>query len=190
MSNLLEIVRLRSKASGDKKNKIPVMVDDISVNPDTAPYLVSSSKGHVWVEKAHPGDVIKAAVRHGVVPGEIFMSVVEEIAARGLADEWGNVQPFTEAGFSAAVAHLESYDLVEVEVLVPLTGKGRTPRPLWLGTRAHDFPVRPCSWLHDGWAVVVPKDRAFVGALGHITSKDIVVIVHNASRGVAILHGE
>ena len=190
MSNLLEVVRFHSKSLEGLTGKIPLMVDDISVTPDTAPYLVSSSKGLVWIEKAHSGDKIKAAIQREVIPGNVFMSVISEIASRGLIDEWGNVQPFTEAGFLAAVAHLDFYGLSDIEVLVPPTGKGQSLRPLWLGMRAHDFPVRPCSWLRDGWAVIVPKDRSFVGTLGHITARDVVVVVHNASRGVAILHGD
>jgi len=188
MSNLLDVVRLQGK-SGEEKGKIPLMVDDIGVNPETAPYLVSSTKDLVWIEKAHPGNKIKAAVRHGMVPGEIFWAVIEVVAARSRADQWGSVLPYTAAGLKAATDYLDFYGLIDMEVLVPLEGKDKPKRPYWLSAKVLDLPIRPCSWIPDGWVVLVPRDRSFVGTIGHLTNKDAVVIVHNASRGIAILNG-
>jgi hypothetical protein len=182
MSNLLEVVRFRDSG------KMPLLIDDILVNPETAPYLVSSTQGLVWVEKAGTGNKIRAAVNHDKIPpGHLFFSVIQEVAARSRSDSWGSVRPFTREGLKEAVAYLNFYELLDFELLVSSWSKDENSG-FGLGEDSLDIPVCSCSWLPKGWAVLVPRDRSFVGTLGHLSNYRTIVIVHNASRGIAILN--
>ena len=50
--------------------------------------------------------------------------------------------------------------------------------------------MRLSSWVPDKCAIVVPRDREFVGVLGHLDPKSMVVCVHNPSRGMAVARVE
>ena len=198
MSNLLQVIRVHPKAATQKGN-IPLIME-FHVTKETAPYLVTSSEGLMWIENPHPGDVVKAAIREIPTPGQLFWAMALSVAHRGLRDEWGNVQPFSKGGVIAATMHLEDYDLGELEILVPrirvqekdeegnVIEDGKIPyqRPDWLHPDILGFPVRPTSWIPDDCAVVVPKDREFVGLLNHITPKKIAAVAHNPSRSIAV----
>lgn len=192
MSNLLQVVRVRPKAAV-KKGNVPLIME-FHIPPETAPYLVTSSEGLLWIESPHPGDIVKAAVREIESPGDLFWAMTLSVAHRGKRDEWGNVHPFTKEGMLAAAAHVEDYDLGELEILAPRVRvqetdeDGKTPyqRPDWLHHDILGYPVRPTSWIPDDCAVVVPKDRDFVGLLSHITSKKVAAVSHNPSRSIAI----
>jgi len=179
MSNLLQVAKFNTKVM-KKKGALPLMVE-FNVAPESAPFLVTSSQAVVWVEEAHPGDLVKAAVRVAT-PGDLFTEIIRAVARRGLADQWGNVHPFTLKGLEAAMQHLQSYDFHELEILAAPVKK-QSSRPAWL--RA--LPVRPASWVPTKWVVVVPKDREYVGLIGHLDPKHLVSVVHNASRGMAII---
>jgi hypothetical protein len=126
-------------------------------------------------------------------PGILFAEMLVALIERSVRDEWGSVQPYTEAGLREAVKHVETYDLEDLEILVPRLRPENSPggpqeRPGWLKDVLVDLELspRPTSWLPDNCAVVVPRDRNFVGVLGHLSPKHIMAIIHNASRGVAI----
>ena len=193
MSNLLQVVKMQAQAM-QKKSTIPVMVE-FQVNPDCAPFLVSGSKEMIWVDEAHPGDIVKAAPRRGVTPGELFLGVVNAVAKRGIDAKWGNVHPFTNAGVSAAIEYVSSFDLDNLEILVPRVRdeknkEGAFQRPDWLSAGNYGMPVRPTGWLPDNCAVVVPRDREFVGMIGHLGAGIAVIVVHNAARGIAVARGD
>ena len=184
MSNLLLVTKLQSAALQKKKAAIPLMVE-VPVDPQTAPYLVSSTSSMVWVEGPHPGNVIKAAVRHNVTPATLFMEVLDKVVFRGDQDSWGNIFPFTLDGVMGAVDYVKSFDLDELEVLIPRTGVKKDAeyeRPDWLSPEKIKLPLRPTLWLPKDCAVVLPKDRELVGVLGHLTNKAVIVVVHNACR--------
>lgn len=181
MSNLLQVIRFQTEAM-KKKGTMPLMME-FQISDETAPYLVTSSNAVLWVEKPHPGGLIKAAVRVAT-PGDIFQEMVKAVADRGERDEWGNVHPFTLKGLDAAMDHLRYYDLHEMEVLAAPSEK-KIDRPEWLRT----LPVRPASWVPKRWVIIVPKDRDYVGIFGHLSGKHVVGVTHNASRCIAILRG-
>lgn len=189
MSNLLQVVKIRIP----KDKSIPVMAE-FPVNPECAPFLVSSSKGLIWVDVAHPGDVVKAAPRQGVTPAVLFAEVVDAVQARGLELQWGNVHPLNENGVRAAIQHVKSFDLGELEALVPRVREEKDEqekftRPDWLTTDNFGLPFRPSSWVADDCVVIVPKDREFVGMVGRVGHGAFVVVIHNASRGIAVARG-
>jgi hypothetical protein len=209
MSHLLVVTRLQSKAM-QRKGTVPLMLE-YGVSDETAPYLVSSSSSVMWVNEAHPGSIVKAAVRQMAL-GDFFREVVEAITAMGHEMQWGNVQPLTLEGLRAAVEHVEFYEQGPVELLTPRAHQADddadddddgeaeegSPRvepvdlmPPELRPLIEDIglPFRPSSWVPEGTIVVVPKDRSFVGVVSRVTTKKIAGVIHNAARGIAIARG-
>ena len=188
MSNLLQVVRLNDKEM--KKGVLPLMME-VPVDPTLTPILVSSSTSLLWVEEAHPGNVVKAAVRQITSPGEVFKEVLLKVEERSLRDEWGSTNPYSEEGVKEALKYLAFYELGDVELLVPFQRAadhkgGLYHRPEWLKTEAFNVPLRPTSWVPDDCVVAVPLDRDFVGTIAHLNPRTVVVVVHNASRGIAM----
>ena len=176
MSNLLEVIRFNAPLG----KKRPLLVE-VPVNPELAPYLVTSSTAVLWVDECHPGGLVKAAVRK-VAPGALFREILEAVILRGLQDGWENVHPYTEAGLAAAIQHLEYYDLENFIVLAP---PGQAPA--WLNPEEQGTPVRPSSWVPEGTCVIIPRDLTFVGMLGHLDAHYVVAVVHNACRSICVL---
>jgi hypothetical protein len=183
MSNLLDVTRI-SKSSLPKKGQ--VMALECEVSPETAPYIVTSSKGLTWVGHASAENKVTAAVRLGCHPEMFFKDVVEAVHTAGQAWKWGNVLPMTREGMQEALDHVLEYDLGDVEILIP-TAVNEQDREIAALASHFDYATRPCSWLPGDIAVVVPKDRGFVGLVYRVTSSDMVGLVHNAARGMAIV---
>lgn len=158
------------------KGKNPLMME-FPVNPETSPFLVSAAGKSqlLWIPQSK-GSTIRAGVRYGGDHSTINSSITREIALVGHQNDWGNVHPFSSKGFEEAVAYLNYYGFDELEVL-----SGSPTLPF-----SDDISVTRCDWLKVGCAVVVPKDRAFVGVITPV-GKGYAVLVHNPSRGVAIL---
>ena len=188
MSHLVPVNPLRSEAV--RQGKTPVMME-FSVNPELAPFLVTSSTGMLWVGEAHPGNIVKAAVRPIPDLGEFFRDAVDAVAALGQGAQWGNVHPLTPEGLDAAIEHVTFYDLPDLELLIPIPpkvqeGETKPPKPFW---RSAGIPIRPTSWLPQDCLVVVPKNRDYVGMVGRLTPKAYVGVIHNASRSLGIVRG-
>lgn len=165
---------------------------ELPVSPETAPYLVSTSKGTLWVDHTSSNGFIRAAVRPGCKPGDLFREALEQIKGRGMTDSWGNVHTFTEDGVQGAIDHVAYYGLTDIELMVaPKRTKkgteGGTGHPEWLkkwGVHPH-----PSSWVPDNCVVVLPKNREYVGVLRLVSPRCYAMVVHNASRGVGIAWG-
>lgn len=215
MAHLLSVHRLKSSAM-QRRSNTPLLIE-FHVNEETAPYLVSSSAGVMWIDEPHPNNIIKAAVRD-VLPGEFFAEVIEAVQIMGRQMQWGNVQPLTIEGIREAVAHVEFYELGPVELLTPRAHKN-VPDEEDLETDSNEgegeslptarrvdpvdlmppelrplieetgLPFRPSSWVPEGTIVVVPRDRSYVGLLSKVTANKIAAVVHNAARGIAIAYG-
>ena len=185
MSNLLQIVRLQPSKVGKKEKPKTPLIMEYPVHADTAPYLVTSSTGTLWVEEPHPGGVVKAAVRQ-VAPGILSAEILAAVIKRGLQDQWGSVHFFTEKGLRAAIAHVESYDLTDLVVLVQRESAAAYPK--WLKATLAELDILPKTavWVPPGSAVVIPRDRTLVGAMVHVDAKSVTAVVHNAARGIGI----
>lgn len=174
--NLLNVVRTDS--FGPRKGGVPLMVE-FRVNPETAPFLVSSTRSFVWVTPKN--DRVRAAIRplgDGGIEG-VLRDLVVAIADTGAAGRWDNVHPYSPTGLAAARAHLAYYDLKETGV-VAHPDTDTTP------LRVADDAVARATWVPMGWAVVLPTDREFVGFL--VTSENrYLVVAHNTSRAVAVV---
>lgn len=185
MSHLLFVTRWGSEAVA--KGGDPLCIE-FPVNPETAPYLVTSLHGLRWVERHSVTETPKAeAVVRSMVrdttPEEVFTQVVNEVKKAGIKQKWGNVLPLTPAGFVAAQEYLASYELTEVDVLAPLSPTD----PARMFLKQMEKPYQPCAWMPGGTLAVVPKDRSFVGVVGMITQKKLAGVIHNAARSIALL---
>lgn len=170
MTDLLK--RLPMKTKG----KNPLMME-FPVNPETSPYLVTAagSSRLLWIPNPK-GSTVRAGVRYSGDQDTIFNMIAKEIALVGTQNNWGNVHPFTDQGLRKAAEYLKYYGFEDLDVLC-----GSSSLPF-----STDFTVHHCKWLAEGCAVLVPKDRAFVGVLSPV-GKGYAVLVHNPSRGVAVL---
>jgi hypothetical protein len=176
-SNLLEVHNFDETLKKTRKGKVAPQLMEFQVNPELAPFLVSSTRSVVWVEHTSKSETVRAAVRK--IQG-IQVDIVAAVAEAGRDLAWGNVQDLTTEGVLACVEHLNYFGLDELEILVaPDTD-----------TAGVEFPVTPtiASWLPLDTVVVLPIDRGFVGSLGTIGQHKAVAVVHNASRGMAIAH--
>tara|TARA_X000000950_G_C13917704_1_gene661826 strand:- start:530 stop:1048 length:519 start_codon:yes stop_codon:yes gene_type:complete len=169
------VSELLKDLSLNTKGKNPLMME-FPVNPETSPYLVTAAGKSrlIWIPASN--GKIKAGVRYMGDRGAINLAIVREIALVGLKNDWGNVHPFSLAGLSKAVEHLSYYGFTEVDILC---GSDTLP----FSTK---HSVIKCDWLNEGCAILLPKDRAFVGVISSI-GKGYAALVHNPSRGVAIL---
>ncbi len=164
----------------DMGSKTPLMVE-VQVNRDLAPYLVTSSKSALWIDRPHPNSCVRAAVRAGDLE-EHCQLLVQEIALKGDLEGWGNCHPLSAAGVEAAIEHLGYYGLSDVEVLFSSATKT-------VGV-PEGVPVGEALWVPPGWAVVVPVDRGFVGTTLCFKEDRLATVVHNAARAVAVLIGD
>jgi hypothetical protein len=150
---------------------------ELPVHPDTAPYLVTSNKGMLWIDNSFSGSFVRSAVlreRWGDSVGHVtYEAIVRCIVQRGRELSWGNQFPATAVGLRGAREYLRSYDLVDCDLL---TGKG-----VALGEGMG------CLWVPEGCAVLVPRDRSYLGIVGTLGDGAHTVMVHNPSRGMAVL---
>jgi hypothetical protein len=187
-----------------KVNRLPVRRDnpllmEFEVQPKTAPYLVTSTKSVMWISEpmaatpelwpqGTPENVVRVAVRPGLTRslGDFFWEVTQVVENTGRELEWGNVHPFTEEGIALAVDHVAYYELGDLCLLIP-----RDESSLPLKDIAMDLGLlpQPCSWLPADTALVVPKNREYVGFLGLLGRKGAVGLVHNAARSIGVARG-
>ena len=156
------------------------MLDQVpaSDDPDAGPFLITSSKDVMWVERAFPGGFLRVAVRK-VSPEGLFRTLIEAVAQKGSELEWGNVvKDPSHKGMTKAIEHLHYYGFEDLELLHSDKFKP---------TNVVGIPATPVEWLPEGWGVLVPKDRSYVGTVYDHGDGVVGAVLHNASRGVAIL---
>lgn len=175
-SSLLETVSYESAMKRTVKGLIAPEVVEFSVNPELVPFLVSSTRAMLWVDKCSADGMIKCGVRlRKGIEAEALAAIVE----RGESAQWGNIHPLTTAGIEACVQHLLNYDLTDVEALV-------SPRMNLEEVSFGTVPIVRAAWVPLDAVVVLPVDRSFVGTLGVFDAERALAVVHNASRGVAV----
>lgn len=183
MSNTSDLLHLVKFEQADlRKEHIPLLME-FQVNPETAPYLVSSSASVMWIRRAH-GERVRAAVREVDIP-TYSRAVVTEVFHMGQQTQWGNTTELSLEGVEACVAHLQSYGLDKVVILthpkVPWGNWGVDIAEPW-----EDKDIIEASWLPGGMVVVVPEDRGFLGTIWRVGDDRLLSVVHNASRGMAV----
>ena len=160
--------------------KVPLLIEVPVQEELDGPFLVSSGGAFLWVNDKFPTGNLRAAVRKA--PREfLFREALERISEKSQALSWGSVNEPTKDGVEKTLSHLESYGFTEVEVLC---GDGFDSNLLPEGVQSSDE-----VWVPKGWAVVLPKDKAFVGTLFDFGQERHSIVIHNASRGVGIIRG-
>jgi len=187
-SSLLRVMTYEKRENVHREGSVPLMME-FPVSPELAPFLVSSSKATLWVNPRRPS--VKAATREIKSLTAYFWEVVRAVIMKGRALEWGNVHPLSKAGLQAAIDHVRSYDLSDLEVLAhPDVDWGKVHKdweveegsiPLTL----LGLPLQPAPWLPKSTVVVVPRDRDFVG-FALLFQERVASVVHNASRGIGV----
>lgn len=169
--NLLDIVAL----SPDSNSK-QLTLEDIQVNPELAPYLVSSSKAVTWVPHASRKNTVRTAVRHrDGIEAELVAATIE----MGSEAAWGNVHPLTTEGVMACLEHVSGYIDGPLEIICsPDTDLEGIEIP-------EHFQQTLAKWIPTDCVVVVPVDRAYLGTLWVLGNR-VAALIHNVSRGMAV----
>lgn len=177
-SNLLDLVNFEDTLKNTPGGTIAPQLIELTVNPELAPFLVSSTRSVVWVERAGSHNQLRAAVR---AKRGLESDIIVAIAERGARENWGNVHPLTTEGVQKCAEHLRFYGFDSLEVLV-------APDTNVEHVDFQGLPTVKAPWVPLGAVVVVPLDRSFVGSLGVVGKLKALALVHNASRGVGIAH--
>jgi len=180
VDNLLEVMTI--SPSYLKKGAIPLAME-FPVDVQTAPYLVSSSNSLVWVSEA-PSSTVRGAVRRGLELGDLFCEVASEIAEVGREARWGNSHPYSLDGVMASIKHVKGYGLSDVQLICSLGDTLLGSREEYEGCK-----VAGAKWVPSSMILAVPSDRGFVGFALRLNNKDLISVVHNASRGVGVAWG-
>jgi len=159
------------------KNAVPLLME-FKINPETAPFLVSSTTSVLWVRRPHAGRV-RAAIRD-VGKDVLYREIVEEVFHMGTEAQWGNAVPFTPAGILQGVEHLRFYNITEIEILTS------DVLPWELPETVEDIRVEKVPWIPDGMALIVPVERDFLGTLWFLDSDRLLAVVHNSSRALVV----
>jgi hypothetical protein len=181
------VIHLLQPLQGARKGTGHPLWVEVPVEQETAPYLVTSTQGVLWVpapvvqvEQEH---MARAAVRQGplnVLYGELVLAVL----AAGRAYDWGNTQPMTRLGYQNALEHMASYDITDVDVLC---AEGSAT----LAVQDWGVACQSCVWMPQGHLVVVPQDRSLLGVVCCLPPLNrFACVIHNAARGMVVLSSE
>jgi hypothetical protein len=162
-----------------RKTATPLAAE-LPVDPNTAPYLVTTTKALMWHPTDHGGRV-RAALRRDPLP-ELYREVVVEFCTTSVQADWGSVYPYTTQGLDQAIAYVASYGIPDVEILVTDSDSPAGGAPTY-----QDRTVTKVEYLPPRTVLVVPKDRDFLGtALQMGPGGRHLLLVHNPSRGMAV----
>ena len=169
--NLLEIVALSPKGTNSQ-----LTLEEIPVNRELAPYLISSMKSVTWMTHASQKNTVRAGVRERAgIEAELVAAVVEMGSEAG----WGNVHPLTTEGVMACLKHVSTYIEGPLEILCSAeTDLEDVEIP-------EHFQQTQAKWVPVNALVVVPMDRSYLGTLWVLGSR-VAALIHNVSRGMAI----
>lgn len=177
--DLLQVLQAPSDAF--RRSATPLAAE-MPVDPQTAPYLVTTTKSLMWHPQDHNGKV-RAAMRTEPLSA-LYREIIAEVCTTSVEANWGSVFPYDLHGLDQAIAYVESYGLGTVEVLAPDTAidgllGGMT-------TYAGKNIVR-VDYLPARTVIVVPKDRDYLGIVMQPGDFDRrLLLVHNPSRGMAV----
>lgn len=173
MSDLFARVAL-NPGTGRRPN--PLFLE-FPVPSGTAPYLVSGTRGPVWLGRA-VGGVVRSALRRGPwVEERDALEAARDCFAEGAKNSWGNWFPLSKEGLAAAAGRLDEYGLAPVEFLAHPDEKVSVPSRSRL-TRV--------NWMPRGAALAVPADRELLGVRVELEGSHALV-AHNPARALVLL---
>lgn len=174
MAELLQIINMPLP---EKFRKSTVLAMPFQVDPDVAPYLVSGAKTPtVWVPNAPKGKL-----HAGVRPEKNYRSeVIDSITLMSIQSDWGNVCDYSAEGILEGISFLKEmgFDENELEIVThPESSVDFIPEGM---------QVAGASWCPEKCILILPKDRSFLGWIAMVKPGQIVSVVHNPMRGIAI----
>lgn len=169
--SLTAVVSMTRKAGG-----VPLMTE-VPVEPELAPFLVTSTKAVTWIGRAVGGRV-RSAIRT-VNPHAHFAELVEAVVAKSVEEGWGSVFPLTPEGAKQGVVYLVDHGFTDLTLL--------TTEEVPELNLPEQVGLVSASWLPVNTAVLVPTDREYVGLTLDFGNGSIATVLHNASRGVVVL---
>lgn len=172
LPNLLEEVPL---PLGGKK--VPLMLDNLEVNSELVPFLVSATRQTQWVFKTSKAGTVRAATRKREGAESHILTAVADLAEQA---EWGNLHALTSEGILACVTYLSEYIEDNLEIVVaPETSLEGINIP-------NQVTVARAGWVPRDTAVVVPLDRSYLGTMWIFDKDNVAFLLHNVSRGIAL----
>lgn len=171
--NLLDIVALNPKGQSSQT----LTLEDIQVNPELAPYLISSMRSVVWVPHASQKGTVRAGVRER--PG-IEAELVAALIEMGTEMQWGNIHPLTTEGVQACLDHVSTYIEGPLEIVC------NEETDLENVVLPEHVQQTPAKWIPLDCIVIVPMDRSYLGTLWVLGPDRVAALVHNASRGIGV----
>jgi hypothetical protein len=145
---------------------------EVKVNPETAPYLVSSTRHLWWAESSKEG-IVRVGINSAPLDKQ-YTWFVEAVAKRGLDDAWGNVHPNNHMGYQLGLEHLRDYGFDDIQV--------------WTSPNSYSPPnAKEVAWLPPGYAVMFPVDMDYVGHTLIFGDANYATILHNVARGIVVL---
>lgn len=158
--------------------RTPLMVE-VPVQPALdGPFLVTSTKEFLWVNRKFANNTVRAAVRKAPI-AFLFRDALYKVERRSEEEGWGSTHPPTAEGLMGAVKHLSEYGMEEVEILHGPDFDGKL--------FPENLPHYEVEWVPADWAVVLPLDKAYVGTCFDFGEGQISLVLHNASRAVGIV---
>jgi hypothetical protein len=158
--------------------KTPILLEVPIPENLEGPFLVTSSRSQIWIDEKFPSGFIRAAITKA--PKEfLFREAMLSIFKKSRELSWGSVNPATKEGVQDTLAHLAFYGLVDVQVYY---GDGFD-----LDLLPEGIPSSEEVWVPARWAVLLPKDKSFVGTLFDFGQDRNALVIHNAPRGVGLV---
>jgi len=171
--NLLDIVALAPRGDVGRG----VTLEELQVNPELAPFLISSTRSVMWVPHASRENTVRAGIRKREgIEAELVAAVID----LGQEAQWGNVHELTTEGVKACVDHVRDYLEGPFEIIVS------ADTDLEGISLPEDIQRTEAQWIPTECLVVVPVDRANLGTLWVVGHQKVAALVHNASRGMAV----
>jgi len=143
------------------------------------PYLVSSTKDFIWVNRQFPGNLLRAATRQGSI-NELFMDIVFKCKEMSLQSQWGSCLEYNNTNIQDRLQQVQEY----------FNYFGFTEFDVYTNETVNDVNSTLVSWVPEKYIVVTPKDKTYLGTVYNFNSNLNGVVVHNPSRGICILYPE
>ena len=143
------------------------------------PYLVSSTKDFIWVNRQFPGNLLRAATRTSTI-FDLFESVIFKCKQMSVQSDWGSCLPYTKDNLEDRLSKVLNY----------LNYFGFTEYDIYTNESLETIKSTVVSWVPKQYIVITPKDKTYLGTLYSFNSNLNGVVVHNPSRGICVLYPE
>jgi len=161
-----------------KREGIPLYWE-VSVNPKTSPFLITSSRSLMWIE--HETDRVRMAVRD--VPVEaLSQEILIAIEEKSEAESWETIFPKTKEGILEAINWVGANTPgLKPTVFSSLEGVDQSFLQSFSGE------VIPHPGVPSGRLVALPMGGEFIGSIIDLGKGKKAALFYNLQYGVAII---